>query len=223
VSSDTLYEHVAVIGRAVSSSSRLKLLELLSQAERSVQELAAASGLALANASSHLQILRQAGLVASRRDGTRVCYRLADEETMVFLIQVRDFATRHIAGFEKALQERFGGAGSVGLQAMSRAELADRLSAGDVTLLDVRPPREFRAAHIQGAVNIPLPELERQLGRLRGRDVVAYCRGPFCVLSWQAVDLLAAHGIPATRLEDGLPEWQLSGLPVAHGTEGAEG
>lgn len=219
---DTAYEYMALMGKALGSASRLKLLELLSQGERSVQDLASASQLTLPNTSNHLQTLRQAGLVASTRSGTSVCYRLADDETVAFLVRVREFANDHIVGLRQAIEERFGGTGSAGMEPVSRDRLMERLAAEDVTLIDVRPPNEFKAAHIAGAINIPLPELQQHIEELRGRDIVAYCRGPFCVLSWKAVDLLRSHGITATRLEDGLPEWRLSGLPVHSATRGED-
>src|SRR6266540_4102954 len=194
---DRLYEQFARAAKAVASPKRIELLELLAQGEHTVEALAQATGMGVTNTSSHLQVLRQARVVESRKDGTKVFYRLAGEEV------VRDY---FLARDE--------------LEPVSRTELVDRANRGEVVILDVRPREEFVAGHIPGALSVPLGELDDVLGRLRKRaQIVAYCRGPYCVLAPQAVERLRAKGYKARRLADGLPEWRLAGLPVAAGEE----
>jgi len=213
---DALYEQFARLGRAVANPKRIELLDLLAQGERSVEALAAGAGMGLTNTSNHLQVLRQARLVATRKDGTRVLYRLADDEVLVFTVALRSLARTRLAEVDRVVRDYFLARDS--LETVSRDELMERASRGEVIVLDVRPREEFLQGHITGAVSVPFAELEEQLRHLRRDvDVVAYCRGPYCVLAPQAVELLRSHDFRARRLEDGMPEWRLAGLPVAVG------
>ena len=213
---DALYEQFARVGKAVASPRRIELLELLAQGERSVEALARAGGLGVTSASSHLQVLRAARLVATRRDGTRVLYRLAGPEVAELVALVRRLARARLAEVEQVVGAYFAARDT--LAPIGRAELLERASRGDVLVLDVRPREEYEAGHIPGAVSIPLEELRGRLDELAGgAEVVAYCRGPYCVLAPQALELMSAQGIRARRLEEGLPEWRLAGLPVAVG------
>jgi rhodanese-related sulfurtransferase len=212
-----LYEQFARVGKALASARRVELLELLCQGERSVEALARASGLSVTNTSGHLQALRAAALVESRRDGAHVRYRVADD-VCLFLAGLRRLAharlaeiDRLVAAYETAPEE---------LEPLSSLELLERVRAGDVVVLDVRPSEEYAAGHVPGAVSVPLAELAGRLSLLpRDVEIVAYCRGPYCLLAREAVALLRQAGLPARRLEDGLPEWRLAGLPVAVGEE----
>ena len=209
----TLFEHFAAVAKALGSGHRLELVELLAQGERSVEVLAQLAGLSLANASQHLQHLRRAGLVTSRKQGKRVLYRLADEAVMTLLASLRQIAERNIADVERVVASYFRERDS--LEPVSRKELMRRMRARLVTVIDVRPEEEFAAGHIRGAINVPLKDLKRRLGELpSGQEVVAYCRGPYCVLSYEAVAALRKRGFKALRLEDGYPEWKAARLPV---------
>jgi ArsR family transcriptional regulator len=209
-----LYAQFALVAKAAGHEHRLELLEHLGQGERSVEALAALAGLTVANASQHLQHLRRAGLVSGRRDGKRVFYALADDAVVDFLAALRAIAERGLAEVDRVVASYFRARDS--LEPVSRTELARRLKRKSVTVLDVRPEEEFALGHVPGAVNIPLKQLERRLAELpRGREIVAYCRGPYCVLSFEAVAALRARGFKARRLADGLPEWRAAGLPVA--------
>jgi rhodanese-related sulfurtransferase/predicted transcriptional regulator len=202
-----LFEAIAVMGKAFASPVRLELLDLLAQAPRSVEELAQASDQSTANASQHLQALHAAGLVTRERDGTRVRYALAGDETLRVWLSLRQASAARLAEVERAAREYLGG----DVEAIDRDELVARMARGDVVLVDVRPQEEYAAGHIEGARSIPLEELERRLSELpRGREVVAYCRGPFCAYAHQAVRQLRAAGRKARRLEEGWPEWRLS-------------
>lgn len=213
---DALYEQFACVGKAVASPRRIELLELLAQGERSVDALARASGLGLTTASSHLQVLRGARLVATRRAGTRVIYRLAGDDVLQLVVTVRELAQARLAEVEQVVGAYFTARDT--LAPIGRDELLAQATRGEVLVLDVRPREEFEAGHIPGAVSIPLEELRARLDELPGDlVVVAYCRGPYCVLAPQAIELLAARGIRARRLAEGLPEWRLAGLPVAIG------
>jgi rhodanese-related sulfurtransferase/DNA-binding HxlR family transcriptional regulator len=202
-----LFEAIAVMGKAFASPVRLELLDLLAQAPRSVDELAQASDQSTANASQHLQALHAAGLVTRERDGTRVRYALAGDETLRVWLALREASAARLAEVERAAREYLGG----DVEAIDRDELVARMARGDVVLVDVRPQEEYAAGHIEGARSIPLDELERRISELpRGREVVAYCRGPFCAYAHQAVRQVRAAGRKARRLEEGWPEWRLS-------------
>jgi rhodanese-related sulfurtransferase/DNA-binding transcriptional ArsR family regulator len=208
-----IFGQFAVVARTFGSGHRLELLELLAQSERGVDALAELSGLSVANASQHLQRLRRAGLVDAHREGKRVLYRLADEDVVTLLGALRRIAERHVGTVERALSSYFRERDR--LDPVSRKELLRRMQGGLVTVLDTRPPEEFAAGHLRGAVNVPLPELRRRLRDLpRNQEIVAYCRGPYCVLSFEAVAELRKRGFQAFRLEDGYPEWKAAGLPI---------
>ncbi len=212
-----LFAQFAAVAKAVAHPHRLELLEQLAQGERSVEVLADRTRIAVANASQHLQHLRRAGLVAARRDGKFVFYRLADDAVLGLLTSLRRIAELQSAEVERVVRSYFNDRDS--LEALSRLELMERLKAGIVTVLDVRPEDEFALGHLPGAINLPLSELEKRLADLDpDREIVAYCRGPYCVLSYEAVAMLRARGFKVRRLEDGLPEWRAAGLPVEGST-----
>ena len=211
-----LNEQFARIGKALSSPRRIELLDLLAQSERPVESLAAASDMSVALASSHLQALRAARLVETRRDGQRVHYRLAGDDVYRLLSVLRDAARARLAELEVAVVAYLETPDE--LEPVTRGELWDRARSGAVTILDVRPREEYLAGHIPGALSVPLGELGELLTRLPSEaEIVAYCRGPYCVLAPQAVALLRSHGHAARRLADGFPEWRLAGLPIAVG------
>jgi rhodanese-related sulfurtransferase/DNA-binding transcriptional ArsR family regulator len=206
---------VARVGKALGSGKRLELLDLLAQGERTVEALARVAGLGLTTASAHLQTLKQAGLVATRRDGTRIHYRLAGPDIADLYARLRDVAAGRLADVDAA-RRAYLGPGSDVDAVVDRAELLRRARAGDVVVLDVRPAEEYAAGHIPGAVSIPVDQLAARIADLpEAVEVVAYCRGRFCVFAHDAVRLLTAHGRTARRLEDGMLEWRLAGLPVA--------
>jgi rhodanese-related sulfurtransferase/DNA-binding transcriptional ArsR family regulator len=208
-----LYEQVARVGKALGAPRRLEILDLLGQAPRTVEALATASGMSVANTSQHLQILRVAGLVASSRDGLFVTYRLASDDVAEFSTTLRRLAESHLADLERLKARFFTSADD--LDALTSKQLLARVQRGEVVLLDVRPAEEYAAAHIHGAVSIPHDELERRIGELsKHRRVVAYCRGPYCVFAADAVKLLRRRGFKAKRIEDGVVEWRARGLPV---------
>jgi len=208
-----LFIQFAAVAKALAHEHRLELIEHVGQGERSVERLAELSGLSIANASQHLQQLRRTGLVAARRDGKHVLYRLADDAVVTMLATLRGIAERTAGEVEKVVAGYFRKRD--GMEAVSRKDLIRRLKDGTVTLLDVRPEDEFALGHLPGAVNIPLKELEKRLAELpKRREVVAYCRGPYCVLAFEAVAALRQRGFKVRRLEDGLPEWRAAGLPV---------
>ncbi len=208
-----LFAQFAAVAKALSHGNRLELLEFLAQGGRGVEALARMTGLSIANASQHLQHLRRAGLVTARKSGRYVLYRLADEAVVALLASLRGVAERNVAEVEKLVSGYFRS--KDGFEPVSPDELLHRAREGLVTVLDVRPPEEFAAGHLPNAINIPLKELKRRLGELpRGQEVVAYCRGPYCVLAYEAVAELRRRGFAARRLADGLPEWRLAGLPV---------
>lgn len=211
-----LFVQFARIGKALSNANRLELLEFIAQGARSVEELAKASGLNFANASQHLQELRQAGLVTARKEGLRVYYELSGDDVIGLLDIVRRVAQQRIAEVQKLVGTYLSAKDD--LEPIEAKELLGRARKGLVTVLDVRPPEEYQAGHLPGAVNIPLVELESRLGKLpKNREIIAYCRGPYCVLAFEAVARLRKKGLKARRLEDGLPEWRLRGLPVEVG------
>jgi rhodanese-related sulfurtransferase len=208
-----LLDELARVGKALGSASRLELLEVLAQGERTVEALAGAAGLSVANTSRHLQVLRAARLVEAEKEGVYVRYRLAGPEVYDLTRSVRALAERRIAEVERIARAYRDG--RAGLEPIGGADLAERLRAGTVIVLDVRPEEEFRSGHIAGAVSIPLERLAKEIGRLpRGREIVAYCRGPYCVLADRAVELLRAKGRRVRRFTDGFPEWRAAGLPV---------
>jgi rhodanese-related sulfurtransferase len=207
-----LYEQFARVGKALASPKRLELLDLLAQGQRSVEDLAAEAGLGLSSCSAHLQVLHHARLVTARKQGTRVFYSLASDDVARLYAGVREVAASLLAEVAPAREAYLGG----DVEEISREELLRRVGAGDVIVLDVRPAAEFAAGHIPGAVSIPIGQLGQRLAELpTGTDVIAYCRGPYCVFAHDAVRLLRAQGRPARRLAGGLPEWRLAGLPVA--------
>jgi len=208
-----LFVEFASVAKCLAHAHRLELVEQLAQGERNVEVLAERTGLSIANASQHLQQMRRTGIIAWRRDGKFVFYRLADESVLDLLAALRRIAERNSAEVERVIRTYFQDRDS--LEPMSRDELLKQSRAGLVTVLDVRPPDEFALGHLPGAVNIPLRELEARLADLdRSLEIVAYCRGPYCVLSYEAVAALRTKGFKARRLEDGFPEWRAAGLPV---------
>jgi ArsR family transcriptional regulator len=208
-----LYAQFAAVAKALAHEHRLELLELVAQGERSVEALAEGVGLTVANASQHLQQLRRAGLVTARRQAKFVLYRLADDAVLDMLAAMHRVAERNLGEVDRILRSYFHERDA--LEPVSRAELKERMRKGLVTVLDVRPEDEFRLGHLPGAVNVPLSKLARWLNRLdRDTEVVAYCRGPYCVLSFEAIAQLRARGFRARRLDGGFPEWKAAGLPV---------
>jgi rhodanese-related sulfurtransferase len=202
-----LFEAIALMGKAFASPRRLELLDLLAQGPRSVEELARASGQSSANTSQHMQALHAGGMVTRRREGVRVRYALAGEDVLALWLALQDASAARLAEVRRAAREYLGEE----VEGIGREELIDRLGRGDVVLVDVRPTEEFDAGHIEGARSIPLGELERRLAELPpDREIVAYCRGPFCAYAHEAVRRLQAVGRTARRLEDGWPEWQLA-------------
>jgi rhodanese-related sulfurtransferase/DNA-binding transcriptional ArsR family regulator len=219
---DRLYAEFATIGKAMASPHRLELLDLLGQGERSVDELAQEAGLSLANASAHLQVLRQARMVESDKRGLQVVYRLGAPEVFQLWRTLRDLGTARLAEVDRLVETYIADRAS--LDAVDIDQLQALLAEGSVTLLDVRPALEYRQGHIPGARSVPVDELERRLAELpRDREVVAYCRGPYCVYSDEAAELLQRHGFSVRRLDEGFPEWRAAGLPVEAGvsTNGA--
>jgi rhodanese-related sulfurtransferase/DNA-binding HxlR family transcriptional regulator len=203
---DALFEAIALMGKGFASPVRLELLDLLAQGPRTVQELARASGQSTANASQHLQALQSAGLVSRRREGTSVRYALAGEDVLALWLALRNSSAARLAEVERAAREYLGEE----VEAIGREELIRRIARGDAVLVDVRPAEEYAAGHIDGARSIPIDELEGRLTELPSdREVIAYCRGPFCAYAHEAVRRLRAAGRPARRLQEGWPEWKL--------------
>lgn len=215
-----LFDEFGRVGKAVASGRRVEILDVLANGERSVEGLAEQLGLSLANTSQHLQVLRRAGLVTTRRSGTSVRYRLASSEVFEFLRALRALAADRLAEVDRLAETYLLGPDDD--EPMTRKELAGRLKKGDLVVLDVRPREEFDAGHLPDAISAPLDVLAGQLKRIpKNREVVVYCRGPFCAYSHVAVGLLRRRGFVARRLEDGLPEWEADDLPVVR--EPAEG
>jgi rhodanese-related sulfurtransferase/DNA-binding MarR family transcriptional regulator len=211
-----LFEQLARIGSALSSAPRLEFIELLAQGERSVEDLANLAKVSVANTSQHLQKLRLAGLIASRKEGQFVFYRLAGDEVVRLMAALGQVGERYVAEVDRIVRVYLTARDE--LEPVPAAELLNRARQGLVTVLDVRPPEEFAAGHVPGALNIPIHELTERLGELSKRkEIVAYCRGPYCLMSYEAVELLRRKGLRARRLEAGLPEWRLGGLPVELG------
>ncbi|MDA8110813.1 MAG: metalloregulator ArsR/SmtB family transcription factor [Betaproteobacteria bacterium] len=209
----SLYLALAKVAQALASANRLQLLEYLAQGERSVEQLAAMAGLTVANTSRHLQGLRHAGLVVPRKQAQRVYYSIAGDEVVRLYDALRRAGEARAAEVEKLLRDYVGQRDA--LEPIRAAELLERARSGVVTVLDVRPPEEYAAGHLRGALNVPLERLESGLARLpKKREVVAYCRGPYCLMSFEAVAMLRKRGWRARRLEEGFPEWKAAGLPV---------
>lgn len=215
---NALYEQFARVGKGLSNSKRLELLDLLSQGERSVEALAGVAGLGLSTASLHLQVLKEAGLVASRREGTFIHYRLMGQDVGALFAMLREVATAHLAEIDRAAKKYLGEEPHGLAEAVERSDLLRRVRAGEVVVLDVRPTLEYEAGHIPGAVSVPLEELEKFLANLiEDKELVVYCRGAYCVLAYDAVRTLNASGRRAHRLYEGMLEWRLAGLPVESG------
>jgi rhodanese-related sulfurtransferase/DNA-binding transcriptional ArsR family regulator len=209
-----VFESLARIGTALSSAVRLDLLELLAQGERSVDELAALTGATVANTSQHLQKLKQVGLIVGRKEAQFVRYRLAGDEVIALFNALGAAGQAYLADVDRIVRLYFTSRDE--MEPVPAAELLQRAKKGLVTVLDVRPREEFAAGHVPGAINIPIHELEKRLAELpKRKEVVAYCRGPYCLMSYDAVHLLRKRGMKARRLQDGLPEWRLAGLPTA--------
>lgn len=208
-----LFEQLALLGKALSSANRLELLEFLAQGERSVESLAKASGLTIANASQHLRQLRQTGFVSTRKDGLFVYYYLADEAVIDLLALIRGIAENNLAKVEQLIRIYLTAKDS--LEPLSAIDLVERIHENTVTVIDVRPPEEFASGHLPGAINIPLCELEKRLKDLPdNQEIIAYCRGPYCMLSFEAVSQLREKGYKTRRLENGYPEWKRAGFPI---------
>lgn len=216
----TLNEHFARLGKALSHPKRVELLDLLAQGERSVDALAAATGMGVNNTSAQLQVLRRTDLVETRKVGTRVYYRLADDEVSRFLGAFRDLARHRLGAVDRIMRDYFEARDE--LEPVDRDALAQRARDGEVLLLDVRPFVEYEAGHIPGALSIPLDQLADRLAELPvDAEIVAYCRGPYCVMAPEAVTLLHRAGRRARRFDGGLPEWRNAGLPIAAGGDAA--
>ncbi|MPZ61973.1 MAG: metalloregulator ArsR/SmtB family transcription factor [Propionibacteriales bacterium] len=209
-----LFDQFARVGKALGSGKRLELLDLLAQGERTVESLARTAGLGLTTASAHLQTLKRANLVTTRREGTKIHYRLAGPDVAALYALLRSVANEHLADVEAARTAYLGS----DIDQVTRDELLRRVRSGQVAMIDVRPREEYAAAHIPGAVSIPLDELPERLADIPAdQEVVAYCRGAYCVLAHDAVRLLTAKGRPARRLADGMLEWRLADLPIEEG------
>jgi rhodanese-related sulfurtransferase/DNA-binding transcriptional ArsR family regulator len=209
-----LFAEFAAVARALGNEHRLDLLEHLAQGERSVEALAERTGIPFASVSQHLQALRKAGLVAARRNARHVFYRVADDAVIRLIASLREVAERQVAEVDRIVTRYFRDRDS--MEPVSKAELLARMGDGLVTVLDVRPEDEFASGHLPGAVNVPLSQLRKRLAELAPeQEIVAYCRGPWCVLAFEAVALLRQEGLKARRLDGGLPEWKIAGLPVA--------
>lgn len=210
---ERLYQAIGRVAAALGSAGRLQILEFVAQGERSVDALAAMTGLSVANTSKHLQALRQTGLVHARKEGLRVFYSLAGDDVSLLLAALRGVAEHRAADVEKLLQTWLAHRDE--LEPVPAREVLERLKKGLVTVLDVRPEEEYAAGHLPGAINVPVEKLESYLSKLQKRkEVVAYCRGPYCLMSFEAVEKLRKRGFKARRLEDGYPEWRAAGLPV---------
>ncbi|GAB4511936.1 MAG: metalloregulator ArsR/SmtB family transcription factor [Sulfuricaulis sp.] len=208
-----IYSQVARIGKVVCHGHRLELLEYLAQGERTVEALTKLTGLSVANTSQHLRVMRQSGLVEARKDGLYVYYSLADDEIVRLLSSMRKLAESHLADVDRLVRAYLTVKDE--LEPIPRRELLERARKGMITVIDVRPPEEFASGHVPGAVNVPLKELAKRLKELpQDQEIVAYCRGPHCVLAFEAVAKLREKGFQARRMEDGFPEWREAGLPV---------
>ena len=216
---DDLYDGFAEVAKALASGRRAEIVDVLAQGERSVEEIATEIDQSVANTSHHLRALARAGLVTTRRDGTRIYYALSSERVAELWSAMRDVAGEHVAGLQRLAAAYLGD--REGIDEVDRDELARRLKGGELILLDVRPPAEFAAGHIAGSRSVPVADLRRHLRALpKDVEVVAYCRGPYCAYADEAVRELTKKGFRARRLSDGFPEWRRAGLPVAVGAEG---
>jgi rhodanese-related sulfurtransferase/DNA-binding transcriptional ArsR family regulator len=210
---ERLYQAIGRVAAALGSAGRLQLLEFVAQGERSVDALAAMTGLSVANTSKHLQALRQAGLVSARKEGLRVYYAIAGDDVSLLLAALRGVAEHRAADVEKLLQAWLAHRDE--LEAVPAREVLARVRRGLITVLDVRPAEEYAAGHVPGAINVPVDRLEKYLSKLpKRKEVIAYCRGPYCLMSFEAVEKLRKRGFKAKRLQDGYPEWRAAGLPV---------
>ena len=208
-----LFTQFARVGKALSNANRLELLEFLAQGSRSVESLANVANLSIANTSQHLQQLRQAGLVTSQKQGLKVFYSMSGDDVIGLLDSLRDVAERHLSDVDKLVNTYLTAKDN--LDPIPATELLERAKQDLITVLDVRPKEEFEAGHVQGAINIPIEELEQHLGQFdQNHEIVAYCRGPHCILAFDAVAKLREKGFQARRLENGFPEWKVAGLPV---------
>jgi rhodanese-related sulfurtransferase/DNA-binding HxlR family transcriptional regulator len=215
---DALYEGLAEVAKALGSGRRAEIVDVLAQGERSVESIAGELDQSVANTSHHLRALARAGLVSTRREGTRICYSLSSERVAELWAAMRDVASEHVAGFDRLAAAYLGERD--GIEVIDRDELAARLRDGTVIVLDVRPPEEYAAGHISGSRSVPIAELRKHLRALPlGSEVVAYCRGPYCVYADDAIRALTRKGYRARRLIDGYPEWKRAGLPVVIGDE----
>lgn len=213
-----IYEQIARIGQAAASPGRLELLDLLSQGPRTVEMLAHQTGRSVATTSHHLQVLRRARLVEAQKAGLYVTYRLADPDVGAFFLSLRNLAESRLAEIQQVTRQYLEQRGA--LEPVGNDELVRRVRAGEVTLIDVRPHEEYAAAHIPGAISVPLTELGKRLDTFsKRRDIVAYCRGPYCVMALDAVDLLRRKGFRAHRMEHGVPEWRAQGWRVEAGED----
>lgn len=215
---DLLYEQVARIGKAVSSPKRLELMELLAQGEKTVEALASELSIDIKLASAHLKALREARLVESRRDGKYMVYRLSGDDVANLWVTLREVAQEHLVELQMALQRMLSAPEK--LAQVGRTDLLEQARRGEVIVIDVRPREEYQAAHLPFARSMPLPEIERRLAELsKDQDIVAYCRGPFCMLSDEALKLLTGKGYRVRKMLDGVAEWQAAGMPLAHDNE----
>lgn len=215
--STTIFEQISRIGKAISHPKRLEIMELLSQSERTVDSLTKETGLSQANTSQHLKALRACELIAARREGTSIWYRLADDSVADFFRALRVLAVGHLTELEQVVSEYF--AGHSELEAVDKKTLAKKVRAGEVSVIDVRPVQEYEAGHIPGAISIPIDELETRLSEIpKHQQVVAYCRGPYCVWSVDAVKILEEKGFSAMHLRDGILDWRAQGMKVKLGS-----
>lgn len=215
-SKHSLFTQFARIGRAIASASRLELLDLLMQGEKSVETLSRQTGLAITNTSNHLKELRAASLVTTRRDGPRIFYRVADPSVQQLIRLLQEVAHRQLAEVGQVLRDYIERPDD--LEPIEADDLIARLRSGDVVMLDVRPDDEYVSGHVPGAVSIPVGELERRIAELPAdREIIAYCRGPYCVLAVRAVEILRARGLRARRMEEGIPDWRARGFDIEVG------